>query len=40
LPSNDVWLAATAMQHGLRVLTLDRHFLDIPQVLVELFEPG
>jgi len=36
---NDLWLAATAYQHGLRVLTLDRDFLKIPQVLVELIEP-
>ncbi len=40
LPSNDIWIAASAMQHGLRVLTLDRHFLEIPQILVEVFEAG
>lgn len=39
IPSNDVWVAATAMERGLRVLTLDRHFLEIPQILVEVFEP-
>ena len=40
LPANDIWIAATAMERGLRVLTLDRHYLDIPQVLVEFFEPA
>jgi len=35
LPMNDVWIAASAMEHGLRVLTLDAHFLKVPQVLVE-----
>ena len=39
LPSNDVWIAAHAMQHGLRVMTLDRHFSAMPQVSIELFEP-
>jgi tRNA(fMet)-specific endonuclease VapC len=36
---NDIWIAATAYQHGLRVLTLDRDFQKIPQVLVDLVEP-
>ncbi len=35
IPMNDVWIAASAMEHGLRVLTLDAHFLRVPQVLVE-----
>lgn len=35
VPINDVWIAASAMEHGLPVLTLDAHFQDIPQVLVE-----
>jgi tRNA(fMet)-specific endonuclease VapC len=35
-PINDVWIAACAMQLGLPVLTLDRHFLQVPQVLVEI----
>lgn len=33
IPTNDVWIAASAMQHGLRVLTCDRHFLNVPQIL-------
>ena len=40
VPTNDVWIAATAAQHGLRLLTLDSHFLQIPQVIVDFFEPA
>jgi len=40
VPTNDVWIAATAAQHGLRLLTLDAHFLQIPQVIVDFFEPA
>jgi len=40
VPTNDIWIAASAMELGLRVLTLDRHYLDIPQVVVDLFEPA
>lgn len=35
LPTNDVWIAASAMQHGSRVLTNDQHFLGIPHILTE-----
>ena len=31
--ANDIWIAASAMQHGLAVLSLDRDFLRIPQIL-------
>jgi predicted nucleic acid-binding protein len=33
VPTNDLWIAATAMEHGLTVVTRDSHFLLIPQVL-------
>jgi len=33
IPTNDMWIAASAMQHGLRLLTLDHHFEKIPQIL-------
>jgi len=33
VPTNDIWIAATAMQHGLAVLTMDGHFQRIPQIL-------
>ena len=29
IPSNDLWIAATALQHGLAVFTYDQHFQDI-----------
>jgi tRNA(fMet)-specific endonuclease VapC len=35
IPTNDIWIAASAMQHGLRVITTDRHFAKIPQILCE-----
>lgn len=36
---NDLWIAASAAQHGLRILTLDGDFDRIPHVLLERFEP-
>jgi predicted nucleic acid-binding protein len=39
VPTNDLWLAASAIQHGLKVITTDRHFLKIPQVMKEVFDP-
>lgn len=39
IPTNDLWIAASAAQHGLVLLTLDRHFKEVPQILVEYFEP-
>jgi tRNA(fMet)-specific endonuclease VapC len=35
IPTNDIWIAAGAMQHGLRVLTTDSHYKRVPQVIVE-----
>jgi tRNA(fMet)-specific endonuclease VapC len=29
IPSNDLWIAATAMEHGAMLLTHDRHFDEI-----------
>ncbi|HUP50007.1 MAG TPA: type II toxin-antitoxin system VapC family toxin [Thermoanaerobaculia bacterium] len=34
IPTNDVWIAASAMQHGLRLLTLDEHFTKVPQIIL------
>jgi tRNA(fMet)-specific endonuclease VapC len=34
IPTNDIWIAASAMQYGLTVITTDSHFLKIPQILV------
>jgi predicted nucleic acid-binding protein len=39
VPVNDLWIAASATQHGLRLLTLDEHFKSVPHVLLEYFEP-
>jgi len=38
IPTNDVWIAASAMQYGLRVLTMDQHFRKIPQIVVDAFD--
>lgn len=38
VPTNDVWIAASAMEHGWPVLTTDEHYQKIPQVLTELHE--
>jgi tRNA(fMet)-specific endonuclease VapC len=38
IPTNDLWIAATAMQFGLRVVTTDRHFQQVPQIIAELHE--
>jgi tRNA(fMet)-specific endonuclease VapC len=40
VPLADVWIAATAMEHGLKVLTSDADFQRIPQILVEPIEAG
>lgn len=37
--TNDLWIASTAMQHGLTVLTTDRDFLYVSQILVRCFDP-
>jgi tRNA(fMet)-specific endonuclease VapC len=36
IPTNDLWIAATAMQFGLRVVTTDSHFQKVPQIIAEL----
>ncbi len=36
IPTNDIWIAACAMQHGLRVLTTDAHYQKVSQVIVDL----
>jgi tRNA(fMet)-specific endonuclease VapC len=39
IPTNDLWIAASAAQHGLTVLSLDKHFRDVPQILLLYFAP-
>jgi len=38
IPTNDIWIAASAMQHGLELVTTDSHFQKVPQVLLRCFE--
>lgn len=38
IPTNDLWIAASAAQHGLRILTTDEHFRRVPHVLVSSLE--
>ena len=35
IPTNDIWIAASAMQHGLALATLDGHFAAIEGLLLE-----
>ena len=35
IPINDVWIAASAMQYGLKVLTTDKHYIEVPQIITE-----
>ena len=35
LPTNDIWIAASAMQNGLVLLTADQHFSLLPHVVTE-----
>lgn len=37
IPTNDLWIAASAMQHGLKVLTTDKHYLKAPQIITEYY---
>jgi predicted nucleic acid-binding protein len=37
IPTNDIWIAATAMEYGLRVVTTDSHYQKIPQIMVDHF---
>lgn len=36
IPTNDLWIAASAMQHGLTVVTTDPHFRRTSQIVVSL----
>ncbi|MGH9518029.1 MAG: type II toxin-antitoxin system VapC family toxin [Terriglobales bacterium] len=32
IPTNDIWIAAQALEHNLPLMTSDQHFLRIPQL--------
>ncbi len=34
IPTNDIWIAATALQHGLSIYTFDKHFSYIAGLLI------
>ena len=38
IPTNDLWIAASTMEHGTELVTLDRNFAHVPQILVALYE--
>jgi len=38
IPTNDLWIAASAMEHGTELVTLDRDFTHVPQILLALYE--
>ena len=40
IPTNDLWIAASAMQCGLKVLTTDSHYLNVPQIITEYYQVG
>ncbi len=37
IPTNDIWIAASAMQHGLKIITTDSHYEKVPQVVSDCF---
>jgi tRNA(fMet)-specific endonuclease VapC len=36
IPTNDLWIAASAMEHSAILLTADQHFQHVPQILLNL----
>ncbi len=39
IPENDIWIAATAYAHGLKLITRDQHFSHIDFLEVEFWKP-
>ena len=37
IPSNDIWIAAQAIEHGVELITLDRHFENIAGLVYTIF---
>jgi len=35
IPENDIWIAATALQYGMRLVTRDNHFTEIEKLQLE-----
>ena len=40
IPTNDLWIAALAMEHGVELLTADAHFQQVPHILVRFLAVG
>lgn len=38
IPANDLWMAAVAMEHGLTVVTYDRHLERVRQIIVHCYD--
>lgn len=36
IPTNDIWIAATALELGARLITYDAHFKSIPGLIVDI----
>jgi len=36
IPTNDIWIAATAFQHGLKLYTADKHFSNVAGLMLAL----
>lgn len=39
IPTNDIWIAASVMQHGSVLLTTDPHFRAVAQIVAEILDP-
>jgi tRNA(fMet)-specific endonuclease VapC len=39
IPTNDLWIAACAMEQGAALCTLDKDFLRVAQIVTRFFEP-
>ena len=37
IPQNDIWIAATAVRHGMKLITLDRHFTVVDGLPTEIW---
>ena len=34
IPRNDIWIASIALEHGLQLVAIDKHFHEIPMLLL------
>jgi tRNA(fMet)-specific endonuclease VapC len=37
IPENDIWIAATARQYGINLITRDKHFNEIDGITIEMW---